>query len=144
MKNVLPILALLPALGACAPLVTQTAAPTKVNTSVTYLTPASLAGQDNPVLAAVVGIAPSAPVTAGRQPWRAEEIERNSVVLRSNATRVDVSTTTRFIQTLPYEMSWNVISSGTQTTLNAVYSSQYAASAQYIFDQLDQRFSRVK
>jgi hypothetical protein len=143
MKQLLPLLLLASTL-ACAPLPARTAAPTRVTTNITYTTPVTAANSDNPVLAAVVAFAPAAPTATGRQPWRAEVIERNQVVLRSNATAVDNSTPTAFILTLPYEMTFAAISSGTSTTLTATYSSAYAATAQYIIDQLDKRFTRVK
>ncbi|BDP41004.1 hypothetical protein DAETH_09730 [Deinococcus aetherius] len=143
MKKLLPLLVLASAVS-CAPLPTQTVAPTRVTTTVGYVTGTIPAGADNPVLAAVVSTAPTAPTTSGRQPWRAEEIERNQVVLRSNATSQNTSTFGSFIQTLPQEMTWGVISSGNTTTVTATYSSAYAATAQYIFDQLDKRFRRVR
>lgn len=127
-------------LTACVP-VTQQQAATQVNTSASYATGPLKAGEDNPVLAAIVGIAPTAPVEKGRQPWRAEEIERNSVVLRSNPS---VTTTAFALSNYPQEMSWNIVSSGGTTTVTAVYSSAYAAAADYIFAKLDQRFNRVK
>lgn len=140
-KRLLP-LALIPALAACTPIM-QTQAPTQVTTSATYNTGPVQAGADNPVLAAVVAIAPTAPVTAkNRQPWRAEEIEKNTVVLRSNPTSINPSTFS--LSNYPQEMSWNVISTSGTTTMTATYSSAYAAAAQYIFDALDKKFSRVK
>jgi hypothetical protein len=142
MKQLFPLLLLATTLS-CAPFPTRTAAPTRVTTNITYTIPTPT-NADNPVLAAVVAFAPAAPTTAGRQPWRAEVIERNQVVLRSNATAIDNSTGTSFFLTLPYEMTFAVISSGTTTTLTATYSSAYAATAQYIIDQLDKRFMRVK
>lgn len=143
MNKLLPLL-LLAAAVSCAPLPTQRATPTRVTTSATYVTGVNAAGTDNPVLAAVVAIAPTAPTSSGRQPWRAEEIERNQVVLRSNATSQITSNFEGFIQTLPQEMTWSVISAGNTTTVTATYSSAYAGTAQYIFDQLDRRFKRAK
>lgn len=140
-KRLLP-LALVPALVACAP-VMQTKAPTQLTISVNYTTGPIQAGVDNPVLAAIVSIAPTAPATGKNyQPWRAEEIERNSVVLRSHPT--SINPTVFALSNYPQEMSWNVISSGGTTTVTATYSSAYAAAAQYVFDQLDKKFSRVK
>ncbi|MFC6665923.1 hypothetical protein ACFP9V_11605 [Deinococcus radiopugnans] len=115
-----------------------------MTTSVTYNTGVPKLGEDNPVLAAVVSIAPTAPVAQGRQPWRAEEIGANSVVLRSNATAVDNASFETFVATLPLEMSFGAIRSGDATTVTATYSSAYAASAQDIFDKLDKRFGRAK
>lgn len=135
-------LALIPALTACAPMVTTTA-PVQTNTTANYTTGVIAANADNPVLAAIVSIAPAAPVTGKNyQPWRAEEIERNSVVLRSHPASINPSVFS--LSNYPQEMSWNVISSGGTTTVSATYSSAYAAAAQYIFDQLDKKFSRVK
>lgn len=142
MKIGIAPIAVLALMSSCAPIM-QTQAPTQVTTSATYTTGPVQAGADNPVLAAVVAIAPTAPVTAkNRQPWRAEEIERNSVVLRSNPSSINPSTFS--LSNYPQEMSWNVISTGGTTTITATYSSAYAATAQYIFDQLDKKFSRVK
>lgn len=151
MRRLLPLL-ILPVLGACAPLPARSTPPavqtapvaTRVTTSVTYNTGVPRAGEDNPVLAAVVSIAPTAPVAQGRQPWRAEEIQSNSVVLRSNATAVNNASFETFMATLPLEMTFGVVRSGNATTVTATYSSAYAASAQDIFDKLDKRFSRVK
>lgn len=151
MRRFLPLL-ILPALGACAPLPARNAPPaaqpvpvaTRVTTSVTYNTGVPRAGDDNPLLAAVVSIAPTVPVPQGRQPWRAEDIQSNAVVLRSNATAVDNSTFETFITTLPLEMTFGAIRSGNATTVTATYSSAYAAAVQDIFDKLDQRFSRLK
>jgi hypothetical protein len=133
---------------ACAPLptlsitrpVAATPTPTRVTTVLKYTTGTTRAGEDNPVLAAVVAIAPTAPVQARRQPWRAEDIQSNLVVLRSNATAVDSSTFESFMDTRPYEMSFNAIASGGTTTLTATYSSAYAATAQDIFDKLAKKF----
>ncbi|MDV6374166.1 hypothetical protein [Deinococcus arenicola] len=151
MHRLLPLL-IIPVLGACAPLPTLNTPPavqmapvaTRVTTSITYNTGVPKPGEDNPVLAAVVSIAPTAPVAQGRQPWRAEEIESNSVVLRSNATAVNNTNFETFMATLPLEMSFGAIRSGNTTTLTATYSSAYAASAQDIFDKLGRRFSRIK
>lgn len=120
----------------------QSKAPTLITTSATYNTGVLQPGADNPVLAAVVAIAPTAPTEKNRQPWRAEEVERNSVVLRSNPNSINPATFS--LSNYPQEMSWNVISSGSTTTVTATYSSAYAAAAQYIFDALDKRFSRIK
>ncbi|QFP76284.1 hypothetical protein [Deinococcus sp. AJ005] len=109
-----------------------------------YTTGVVKAGDDNPVLAAVVSLAPTAPVPQARQPWRAEEITSNSVVLRSNATAIDNASFESYLATLPLEMSFNVITSSGVTTLTATYSSAYAASAQHIFDKLDDKFNRMK
>lgn len=130
-------------LASCAPVTHQQTA-TQVTTTASYNTGTMKAGDDNPVLAAIVGIAPTTPTGKGRQPWRAEEIERNSLVLRSNASTTNVGNFGNFVATLPQEMSWNVISSGGVTTVTAVYSSAYAATADYIFAKLNERFSRVK
>lgn len=127
-------------LASCAPIQLK-AAPTQLTTTVSYNTGTPKAGEDNPVLSAIVGIAPTAPTDKGRQPWRAEEVERNSVVLRSNPT---VTTTAFALSNYPQEMSWNVISSSGVTTVTATYSSAYAATANYIFTKLDEKFTRVK
>ena len=140
-KRLLPLI-LIPALTACAPTV-MTSAPVRVNNSASYTNGIIAANVDNPVLAAIVSIAPTAPVTGKNyQSWRAEEIERNSVVLRSHPTSINPSVFS--LSNYPQEMSWNVISSGGTTTVSATYSSAYAAAAQYIFDQLDKKFSRVR
>lgn len=139
----LPVVVLAALLASCAP-VTQQKAATQVTTTASYTTGTQKAGDDNPVLAAIVGIAPTAPTGKGRQPWRAEEIERNGLVLRSNASTTNVGSFGNFVATLPQEMSWNVISSAGVTTVTAVYSSAYADTADYIFAKLDERFSRVK
>ena len=118
-------------------------APTQVTTSARYTTPPTATVDDSPLLAAVVSLAPAAPHNQDRQPWRAEEIARSSVALRSRATVIDTSTFESDFRSLPYEMSLNVISSGGITTLTATYSSAYAATAQYIFDGLDKRFKRL-
>lgn len=141
MKTSPAILTLAVALAACAP---TTQAPTRVTTTYSYTTGTQRAGEDNPVLAAVVAIAPTAPTDRNRQPWRAEQIEGNSVVLRSNATRTNTGTFGSFVATLPQEMVWNVISASGVTTVTATYSSAHAATAGYIFDQLDRRFRRVR
>lgn len=135
------ILLLIPALVACAPLPTRVTAPTRVTVTRTYRTPAP--GRDNPVLAAVVELAPTVRVEPGRQPWRAEEITTNGVVLRSNATVVDVTTFASSVRTAPHEMSFTVISTADTTTLTATYSSAYAASAEAILKGLDARFVTV-
>ncbi|MFC3834214.1 hypothetical protein [Deinococcus rufus] len=134
-------LLLLPALAACAPLPTRAVAPTRVTVNRTYPVPAPVVGRDHPVLAAVVALAPTVPVEPGRQPWRAEEITTNGVVLRSNATVVDVTTFAASVRTAPREMSFAAISTAGSTTLTATYSSTVAASAQVILDALDARFS---
>lgn len=142
---------LLPILGSCALLPLRTAFParpaviaaTQVTTNARYISPAMVAGEDSPVLAAVVSLAPAAPHQPDRQPWQAEEIARNSVALRAHATISDDTTFESSIRTLPQEMSFNVISSGGVTTLTAVYSSAYAVTAQYIFDGVDKRFKRL-
>lgn len=141
MKQTPAILTLALALASCAPVVTS-ATPTQLTTSATYTTSTPTAGEDNPVLAAIVAIAPTAPVTdSNRQPWRAEEIERNSVVLRSQPR----TTTTAFsLSNYAQEMSWNVINAGGTTTVTARYSSTYAAAASDIFTKLDAKFRRVK
>lgn len=141
MKALLPMLALASAVS-CAPLPTRVAAPTQLTTSVTYTTGAIAPGADNPVLTAVVALAPTAPVTdRGRQPWRAEEIDRNRVTIRSRPTVVDVSSFS--LRSFPQEMTFTVISTGTTTTLNGTYSSAYAATAEFIFDGVGKRFPRV-
>ncbi|WP_412026648.1 hypothetical protein [Deinococcus yunweiensis] len=131
------LIALAVLLASCAP---RVAAPTQLTTSVRYTTGVPRAGEDNPVLAAIVAIAPTAPTDRNRQPWRAEEIERNSVVLRSRPT----TTTSAFtLANYPQEMSWNVIATEGVTTVTATYSSAYAAAANDIFGKLDRRFTRV-
>ena len=95
------------------------------------------------MLAAVVSLAPAAPHGPDRQPWQAEEIARSSVALRAHATVIDNTTFESGVRSLPEEMSFNTIASAGVTTLTAVYSSAYAATAQYIFDGLDQRFRRL-
>lgn len=141
MKQIPAILTLALALASCAPVVTS-ATPTQLTTTATYTTGTPKAGEDNPVLAAIVAIAPTAPVTeSNRQPWRAEEIERNSVVLRSQPR---TATTAFSLSNYAQEMSWNVISAGGTTTVTARYSSAYAAAASDIFAKLDAKFSRVK
>ena len=157
MKPVLFTLPVLFLLGACAPLPTLTTVtrppiatpvttpgPTRVTTVLVYATAAITASGDNPVLAAVVGFAPRAPTAKGRQPWRAEEIQSNLVVLRSNATAPDYTSFETSMASQPYEMSFNAISSAAQTTLTATYSSAYAATAQDIFSKLDKQFKRVQ
>ncbi|CAM4143416.1 hypothetical protein [Deinococcus marmoris] len=141
MKQTPAILSLALALASCAPVVTS-ATPTQITMSASYTTGTLRAGEDSPVLAAIVAIAPTAPVTdSNRQPWRAEDIERNLVVLRSQPR----TTTTAFsLSNFAQEMSWNVISSAGVTTVTARYSSAYAAAADHIFAKLDARFSRVK
>lgn len=137
MKSRLPLLALAALLASCAP---RVAAPTQLTTTARYTTGTPQTGEDNPVLAAIVAFAPSAPIGLNRQPWRAEEIERNSVVLRSNPR----TTTAAFsLANYPQEMSWNVIATGGVTTVTATYSSAYAAAADDIFGKLDRRFPRV-
>lgn len=143
MNRLLPLL-LLASTISCAPLPTRTAAPTRVTTSVIYTTGITAAGADNPVLAAVVAIAPTAPTTdTAHQPWRAEEIAANQVTIRSRATVQDTTTFNSFARTLPQEMTFTAISSSGTTTLTGTYSSAYAATAQFIFDQLARRFTRV-
>ena len=157
MKPVLLSLPVLFLLGACAPLPTlgavvrppvatpvTTPGPTRVTTVLVYAMAATTASGDNPVLAAVVGIAPSAPTAQGRQPWRAEEIQSNLVVLRSNATTPDYTSFETSMASQPYEMSFGAISSAAQTTLTATYSSAYAATAQDIFSKLYKQFKRVQ
>lgn len=146
------LLSLLPlTLAACTPAPTLTPkpapvapAPTRVTTILNYRTGPARAGEDNPLLAAVVSIAPSAPVLAGRQPWRAEEIQSNLVVLRSNAAAVNTTTFETMMATRPFEMSFNAVASGGTTTLTATYSSTYADTAQFIFDKLSARFPPVR
>ncbi|WP_102126058.1 hypothetical protein [Deinococcus planocerae] len=135
-------LLLLLLLAACAP-VTTAQAPTTVTTTAQYRA-AARANEDSPVLASVVSLAPAAPHAEGRQPWRAEEIQRNSLVLRSRAVVLNTRTFESTLRSLPYEMVFNVITANNVTTLTATYSSQHANTAQYIFDQLDKRFQRVK
>ena len=138
-------------LGSCAPLPLRTTSParpaviaaTQVTTTARYVSPPTAPGEDSPVLAAVVSLAPAAPRQPDRQPWQAEEIARNSVALRAHATVIDDSTFASSVHSLPQEMSFNVISSGGVTTLMAVYSSAYAATAQYVFDGLDKKFKRL-
>lgn len=142
MNRLLPLL-LLAATVSCAPLITLTA-PTQVNTTVTYATGPQQPGTDNPVLAAIVGLAPSAPVTAPtRQPWRAEEVASNQVTIRSNVTAQGNLLGGSSFRNLPQEMTFTAISANGNTTLTAVYSSAYGATAQFLFDQLDKRFKRV-
>jgi len=141
MKKLLPLL-VLPLLGACAPTMSKAAAP--INVSVNYTSGTVAASADNPVLVAVVAAATSAPTLPGRQAWRAEDVDRNSVVLRSNATSANTGNFNSFIGSLPQEMKFTFVSSGSTTIVNASYSSEYAAAAQYIFAQLDKRFRRVK
>lgn len=139
--NKLPVVLVLAAsLSSCAPLLT-TSTPVKLTNTVSYTTGILKLGEDNPVLAAIVAIAPTAPFDKGRQPWRAEEIERNSVVLRSHPTMI---TSSFSLANIPQEMSWNVISASGVTTVTATYSSAYAATVDYIFSKLDAKFSRVK
>lgn len=128
-------------LASCAPTL-NTAAPVQITTSASYATQPPRAGEDNPVLAAIVTIAPTAPHGPARQPWRAEEIERNSVVLRSNPNAV--SGTTFSLANYPQEMSWNVISAGGMTTVTATHSSAYAATVGDIFAKLDAKFNRMQ
>lgn len=141
MKRLPTILTLAALLASCTPAVTSMT-PTQITTSASYNTAPLKAGEDNPVLAAIVAIAPTAPVTdSNRQPWRAEDIERNVVVLRSQPR----TTTTAFsLSNYAQEMSWNVISATEITTVTARYSSAYAAAADDIFTKLDQRFPRIK
>ena len=147
------LLLLLPvlAVAGCAPLPMR-AAPaakppaitaTQLTTSARYTTPPTTTADDSPVLATVVSLAPAAPHNEDRQPWRAEEIARSSVALRSRATIVDNTTFETTVRSMPFEMSFNTVSSGGVTTLTATYSSAYAATAQYIFDNLDKRFKRL-
>jgi hypothetical protein len=134
----LPLLALTAVFASCAP---RLAAPTQLTTSARYTTGVIRAGEDNPVLAAIVAIAPTAPTEANRQPWRAEEIERNSVVLRSRPT---MTSTAFSLANFPQEMSWNIISTDGVTTLTATYSSAYAAAADDIFGKLDRKFAKIR
>ncbi|GAA5534064.1 hypothetical protein [Deinococcus aluminii] len=143
MKMKLAPLAFLPLLGACAPVMT-TAAPTTVTTTAQYRAAPLRVGEDNPVLAAIVSLAPAAPRGEGRQPWRAEEIERNSLVLRSRAAVLNTRTFESTLRNLPYEMVFNAITATNVTTVTATYSSQHEETAQYIFGQLDKKFQRVK
>ena len=141
MKKALLSLSLIAVLPACAPAVQQ--APVQVTNSATYTTGVVAAGADNPILAAVVAAAPTAPTTGrNRQPWRAEEIERNSVVLRSNPVSISASPVFS-LNDYPQEMKWTVITSGGNTTVTATYSSAYAAAAQSIFDVLNKKFQKV-
>lgn len=137
MNRLLPLL-LLSSVVSCAP---RVAAPTQLTTTARYTTGTPRAGEDNPVLAAIVAIAPTAPATdKNRQPWRAEDIQSNSLVLRSRP----MTTTTAFtLANYPQEMSWNVIATGGVTTVTATYSSAYAATVDDIFKKLDQRFPRL-
>lgn len=142
MKALLPLLALAAAVS-CAPLPTRMVAPTQLTTSVTYTTGVLALGADNPVLAAVVALAPTAPVTdKNRQPWRAEEIDRNQVTLRSNPTVINTSSFS--LRNFPQEMTFTTIYTGRTTILNGTYSSAYAATAQFIFDGVGKRFPRVR
>ncbi|WP_295815533.1 hypothetical protein [uncultured Deinococcus sp.] len=136
-------LLLMPALAACAP-TAGLPSPTRITTVVTYRTGVVAAGDDNPVLAAVVATAPTVPTLSGRLPWKAEEVEKNQVVLRSRAETVNTLSFGSSMRTMPYEMLFTVISSAGTTTLTATYSKSYEASAQAMFDQLDRRFPRVK
>ncbi|PNY79196.1 hypothetical protein [Deinococcus koreensis] len=136
-------LLLVPALAACAP-TTGLPSPTRVTTVVTYRTGVVAAGDDNPVLAAVVATAPTIPTLPGRMPWKAEEIERNQVVLRSRAETVNTFSFGSTVRTLPYEMLFTVISSAGTTTLTGTYSKSYEVSAQALLNQLDRRFPRVR
>lgn len=140
MKPTPAILTLALALASCAPVVT-TAAPTQLTRSASYTTAAPKAGEDNPVLVAIVSIAPTAPHEGTRQPWRAEEIERNSVALRSNPNSISTGSGFRLAD-YAQEMSFNVISAGGTTTVTAQYSSAYAATVSYIFTKLDGQFTR--
>ena len=88
--------------------------------------------------------APTVPTLSGRLPWKAEEVEKNQVVLRSRAETVNTLSFGSSMRTMPYEMLFTVISSAGTTTLTATYSKSYEASAQAMFDQLDRRFPRVK
>lgn len=145
------LLLLLSMLASCAPLPMRAApaarppaiAATQLTTSARYTTPPIANADDSPVLAAVVSLAPAAPHNQDRQPWQAEEIARSNVALRSRATVIDNTTFESTVRSMPLEMSFNVISSGTVTTLTATYSSAYAATAQFIFDALDKRFKRL-
>ncbi|MBB6016925.1 hypothetical protein ACFP9V_03945 [Deinococcus radiopugnans] len=141
MNNLPAVLALGLFLAACAPTLNSTA-PVQITTSVSYATQPPKAGEDNSVLAAIVAIAPTAPHEPTRQPWRAEDIERNSVVLRSNPNTV--ANTTFSLANYPQEMSWNVISAGGITTVTATHSSAYAAAVSDIFAKLDAKFIRMK
>lgn len=134
---------LVPALAACAP-TAGLPSPTRVTTVVTYRTGVVAAGEDNPVLAAVVATAPTIPTQPGRLPWKAEEIERNQVVLRSRAETVNTFSFGSTVRTMPYEMLFTAISSAGMITLTGTYSKSYEASAQALFDQLDRRFPRVR
>ncbi|WP_412026480.1 hypothetical protein [Deinococcus yunweiensis] len=131
------LLALAVLLVSCAP---RVAAPTQLTTTARYTTGIQRAGEDNPVLAAIVAIAPTAPAEKNRQPWRAEDIESNSVVLRSRPTTTSTAFT---LANYPQEMSWNVIATGGVTTVTATHSSAYAAAVNDIFRKLDQRFPRM-
>lgn len=138
MTRLFPLMLLATAVS-CAP---RAAAPTQLTTTARYTTGIPRAGEDNLVLAAIVAIAPTAPVTSkNRQPWRAEDIQTNSVVLRSRPTTMTSAFT---LANYPQEMSWNVIATGGVTTVTATHSSAYAATVQVIFDQLDKRFTRAK
>lgn len=137
MNRLLPLVLLASAVS-CAP---RVAAPTQLTTTARYTTGTPKVGEDNPVLAAIVAIAPTAPVTdRNRQPWRAEDIQSNSVVLRSRP----MTTTTAFtLANYPQEMTWNVIATGGVATVTATHSSAYAAAVDDLFRKLDQRFPRV-
>lgn len=142
MKKALLSLSLIVSLSACAP-VMQRQAPVQVTTTATYLSGPVTVGADHPLLAAVVAAAPRAPTTGmNRQPWRAEEIERNSVVLRSNPTSISTSPMLS-LNDFPQEMTWTAINSGSTTLVTATYSSTYAAAAQFIFGELGKTFRKV-
>lgn len=132
------LLALAVLLASCAP---RVAASTQLTTTARYTTGTPRAGEDNPVLTAIVAIAPTAPVTdRNRQPWRAEDIQSNSVVLRSRPTTMTSAFT---LTNYPQEMSWNVIATGGVTTVTATHSSAYVAAVDDLFRKLDLRFRRV-
>lgn len=119
----------LPILSACAPFQSQTSPPS----------PVRYQGGGAAVMSAIAEIAPGLKPVTLRQPWRAEDLNSNRVLLRAHSSLGGFGS----MSAAPLEILFTATSTDGATTLTYAAAPMLYPTVAELFEKLDIRFKRL-